>query len=173
MLTNNSTLFFKEVEMVMDGEIIILAYKLQTPENIGSIIRLAGNIGARKVIFLNPGQTYKDFKIKRIAGRAHEIIDWQIVNSEDPHDFIPTDFELVALETYTKATNLHSTALPRKMALLVGSENSGIPIELLEKCSQVVYIGLNGPVQSMNVSQATSVAVFEWVRQYQSTKKRV
>lgn len=168
MLTNNSTEFFKKKEQSFNGNLIIIAYKLQTPENIGSIIRLAGNVGCENVIFLNPNKCYKDFKIRRVGGRASEIIKWQIADSDDPFEFIPTDFQTVALETFTTATNIYQTQLPQKMALLVGSENTGIPIDILQKCQKVVYIPLNGPVQSMNVAQATAVATFEWVRQIQT-----
>ena len=166
-ITNNSTKFFNNLEpnSQVEGDLIIIAYKLQTPENIGSIIRLGANIGCSKLIFLNPNKTYKEYKIKRVGGRAADIIDWQIVDSEDPFEFLPHGYELVALETYTNATNIYQTQLPPKMALLVGAEDDGVPIALLERCSKVVYIPLNGPVQSMNVAQATGVAMFEWARQ--------
>lgn len=169
MLSNNSTEFFRNIDSKspVDCDLIIIAYKLQTPENIGSIIRLAGNVGCSKVVFLNPSKSFKEFKIKRVGGRAADIIDWEIVDNENPLVFIPMGYELVALETFTSATNIYTTELPQKMVLLVGSENDGVPIDILEKCSKVVYIPLAGPVQSMNVAQATGVAVFEWVRQIQ------
>ncbi|MBP8850424.1 MAG: TrmH family RNA methyltransferase [Breznakibacter sp.] len=170
MLTTNSTAFFKQIECTKsNGDLIIIAYKLQTPENIGSIIRLAGNINCSKVIFLNPGKLYKEHKIKRVGGRSTEMIDWQIVDSENPFDFVPTDYQTFALETFTNATNIYKTNLPSKMVLLVGSENDGLPISILEQCQGVVYIPLSGKVQSMNVSQATAVAAFEWVRQMQES----
>lgn len=80
------------------------------------------------------------------------MIDWQIVDSENPFDFVPTDYQTFALETFTNATNIYKTNLPSKMVLLVGSENDGLPISILEQCQGVVYIPLSGKVQSMNVS---------------------
>ena len=165
METTNSTLFFKERKTELSGSLIIIAYKLQTPENIGALIRLAGNVGASKVVFLNPEKQFKDFKIKRIAGRAIDIISWEIANSENPFDFIPSDYKTVALETFSNSTDIYKTSLPKNMALIVGAENDGIPIDILKKCDHVVFIPLTGPVQSMNVTQAASVATFEWVRQ--------
>lgn len=147
---------------------IILCDSFKTPENIGSIIRLAANVGCSKVISIGGG-TYKSWRVKRTACMAIDYVDLVELETEDflanISDYIPSDYIMTAVETSPTATNIYKTSLPRKAVLVLGSEINGVCDSVLSLCPVQVYIPMTGPATSMNVATAASVAIFEWQRQ--------
>ena len=146
---------------------VIIADNLRTPENMGLVLRLAGNIGAEKTIFISPvAHEFRKYKIKRTASGAADSANWQIV--KDPGEAIrriPPGYRLIALETAEKAHNLFDHALPEKTAFVIGNEVNGISDELLRFADEIVYIFILGNISLLNVIYAFSVALFEWFRQ--------
>lgn len=165
----NSVDFFQAKPKVNLGDasnLVLAAYELRTPENVGALIRLAGNLGIPKVIFIQSETVFKAKKIARVAHSSLKLVDYSFIKPEDFSGQIPKEFELVAVETSDKATNIFTTNLPDKCVLLVGNERFGIAQDCLNKCSKTVYIPLLGKTLSMNVSHAASIAAFEWGKQH-------
>jgi tRNA G18 (ribose-2'-O)-methylase SpoU len=146
---------------------IIVADSLRTPENMGSVLRLAGNIGAGKTIFISEiAQTFKNYKINRTASGAGEKVEWTIIKEiSQLQDLIPDDYQIIAIETAEHAQNIFEFKFPEKVVLLLGNEVSGISEELMALAEKSVYIPIPGPVSSLNVTHALSIAAFEWLRQ--------
>lgn len=74
-------------------------------------------------------------------------------------------YTIVALEQATGARRL-PTQLPERMCLLVGNEGSGLPASVLANADLGVEIPQMGLVGSLNVVTATSIALYEWMRQH-------
>jgi len=166
----NSVDFFNAKPKTTLGDasnLILAAFELRTPENVGALIRLAGNLGISKVYFIsNENVLLNVNKIAKVAHSSRKHVDYIFCSSEEFFDLIPVDYEIVAVETSKKATNLFTTKLPEKCVLLLGNERYGISQEYLNRCSKAVYIPLLGKTLSMNVSHAATLAVFEWGRQH-------
>ncbi len=134
---------------------------------MGAVLRLAGNIGALKTIFISAdAHHFRKFKINRTASGAAEKIQWQTIDGPDElAGHIPSGYKLIALETSKTAKEIFHFNFPRKTAFLIGNEVTGIRDDLLKKANQVLYIPLPGLISSLNVTHALSVALFEWYRQ--------
>jgi tRNA G18 (ribose-2'-O)-methylase SpoU len=166
---SNAVDFFraKSFQTVSDeSELILAAYELRTPENVGSIIRLAGNLGVAEVIFIQEENNFKAKKIARVAHSSLKHVDFSFCKPSEFFSKIPADFEIVAVETAEKANNLYQTTLPGKCVLMVGNERYGIAQSFLDKASKTVFIPLKGKTLSLNVSHAAALAAFEWGRQH-------
>ena len=151
---------------------IIIADNLRTPENMGSVLRLAGNIGAQKTLFISDiTHQFKTYKIKKTASGAYDKINWKIINYNELQNEIPNDYQLIILETTQQAENIFSFKFPEKIALVIGNEMHGVRQELLNQIKQHLYIPIPGPVTSLNTTHALSVALFEWYRQMTVTNK--
>lgn len=146
---------------------IIVADGLRTPENVGALIRLAANVGSRKVILVNSDEM-RENKIRRTACMAWDYVELIRTTAAALPSLIPQDFEVVAIETSPEATSLYAVPLPRNVVLVVGSEVHGVSPEVLSLCRQHRFIPMTGPDTSMNVAQAAAVALFEWVRLFAS-----
>ena len=144
---------------------IVLADNLLTPDNMGSMIRLADNIGASEMIFLGSEPTNSIGRVRKCAASSKDNIKWYFTEETNLRELIHTNKKIVAIETATNATNIYETKLPADAAFIVGNESHGIREEILEQCDMVVYIPIPGPTRSLNVSHAASVALFEWYRQ--------
>jgi tRNA G18 (ribose-2'-O)-methylase SpoU len=165
MPQTHSKYFFNEhnqVQLQEGSDVIIIADNFSTPENVGSIVRLAANVCASKVIVVG-SEGCRQSKINKTAGAAigHIAIEWQ----ETGNLHLPKDYVPVALETVEGAVELYATNLPSKMALVLGNEKYGVSDKLLAYCQRAVYIPMPGAIKSMNVSHAASVCLFEWLRQ--------
>jgi tRNA G18 (ribose-2'-O)-methylase SpoU len=146
-------------------ESYVLGVNLRSPDNVGALIRLADNIGAKKAFFIGDEGDYRPRKIGRKASSAGKSMNWEITNLEEVKKQIPEDFTWLAIETAKGATNLYKTELPKKVVFIAGNESFGLDDEFLPNCDQLVYIPMPGHTVSMNVSQATAVTIFEWYRQ--------
>lgn len=168
-MNTNSVKFFNEQEVNQvpgTSKIILAAWEVKNPSNLGKIIRLGHNLDAEKILFINDEPTYRESKIKKTAGFSYEQARWEILSAEAFFTFMKSDEgQLVVLETCEGAKNIFQEKLPQKAILLAGSESHGLPSEIIKLASQKVYIPMPGGCKSMNISQALSVAGFEWYRQ--------
>jgi len=144
---------------------IIVAYQLKTPENIGNIIRLADNFGSKRVLFVSNDENSRNSKIKKTASSSYNSVDWNFCKESELEVIIPSDYKWIAIETSSDSKNIYKVSLPKKVALIVGNEISGINEGFLAKCSEIVHIPLYGNNTSMNVSHALAAALSEWQRQ--------
>jgi tRNA G18 (ribose-2'-O)-methylase SpoU len=168
-MNTNSVKFFNEQEVNQvpgESKIILAAWEVKNPSNLGKIIRLGHNLNAEKILFINDDPTYRESKIKKTAGFSFEQASWEILSTEAFFSFIKSnEGQLVVLETCEGAKNIYHEKLPQKMILLAGNESYGLPAEIISISKQKVYIPMPGGCKSMNISQALSVAGFEWYRQ--------
>ncbi len=145
---------------------IIVADGLRTPENVGALIRLAANVGCKTVVLVGSGEM-KESKIRKTACMAWDYVNLiRVDDAESLRTAIPEGYECLAVETTPDSRNIYSQPMPRRVALVVGSEVHGVSEGVLDLCPRRVFIPMTGPDTSMNVSQAAAVSLFEWVRQY-------
>lgn len=164
----NSVEFFNEKSFgVQEGEhsLILAAYELKTPDNAGSIIRLAGNLGVKEVYFIHENFEMRARKMTRVAHSSVGHVDFHIVTQQEFWNKIEEPYEVIALETTEKSQNLFQYTFPKKCVLMCGNERFGISNEILQKCKGSVFIPNPGQTRSMNVSHALTLGAFEWARQ--------
>uniref|UniRef100_UPI0032167E40 TrmH family RNA methyltransferase n=1 Tax=uncultured Draconibacterium sp. TaxID=1573823 RepID=UPI0032167E40 len=170
-MNTNSVQFFKSKsseKVPVDSEIIIAAWTLANPENIGKIIRLAHNVGAGEALFIRNKEVHREAKIKKTAGFSFDQMNWNFISESEFLEKIKSDYELAVLETCDGSTNIFTTQLPKKILLLAGSESHGIPENIIKLSKHKVYVPMPGGCKSLNISNALSVAAFEWYRQQTS-----
>ena len=145
---------------------IIIADNIRTPENMGLILRLAGNISASKTLFLrDETSNFKNYKIKRTSSGAADKVNWEIIKPTELTNHLPNGYKIVGLETSRNSSNIYSFKFPEKTAFLVGNEVTGISEEILSIAHYKVHIPVPGSIASLNVTHALSIGLFEWLRQ--------
>jgi tRNA G18 (ribose-2'-O)-methylase SpoU len=147
---------------------IIIAWDLRMPENMGLVLRLAGNIGALETIFVSDmADKFRNYKINRTSSGADKKTPWRVVPSDniDLHSLVPEGYSIYAIETSSDAISITSSKLPEKCAFMIGNETYGIPDKILKQSDKTVFIPIHGPISSLNVSHALSITLFEWLRQ--------
>lgn len=167
----NSWHFFKDKKepFPTSKKIILVAVELSYPENIGGLIRAAGNIGVDKVIFTGSEANFNRKKIRGTATSAgYQKVQWEFCKEKEWPSRIPPGFANVAVETVQMASNLYQATLPDKVVFVVGNESFGITEWSLQHCDESVFIPMPGVIKSLNVTQAATICMFEWWRQQQN-----
>ncbi|MGQ8338053.1 TrmH family RNA methyltransferase [Sunxiuqinia sp. A32] len=165
METNSVSFFQSEDYPDLPEKPLVAAWKTNNPGNIGSLMRIADNVGASQVFILDEENPKRESAIKKTAGLSYKNIEVIFCSFDEFIKNLAPEFQLVAIETSTGSKNIYQTKLPQKIAFLLGSEKFGLPVEILEKCSLSVHIPMTGKCKSMNISHALAVSLFEWQRQ--------
>jgi len=165
-METNSVVFFDSAGYPeLKNEPLIAGWKITNPENIGSMVRLAGNIGSNRVVIIDEPFTFRQSSIKHTAGHSFETVKLDFVSADDFFKNLPDGYQLVAIETSSRSQNIFTVSLPEKIIFLLGNERYGLPEEVLNYCRLTVHIPMTGTCKSMNVSHALAVSLFEWQRQ--------
>jgi tRNA G18 (ribose-2'-O)-methylase SpoU len=75
-------------------------------------------------------------------------------------------YRLVGLEQTSESQDIHGYQFPRRTALIVGNERTGLTPDLLALLDATVEIPVWGLPYSYNVATATSMALYEYCRQW-------
>lgn len=167
-MNTNSVDFFNSntIQPLSENKGLILAtWEIRNPGNVGQIIRLAHNVGAKRVLFINEKTNFRESKIIKTAGFSYKQMAWEFLSPTDFFALPANNFKLVILETCEGSKNIFTETLPDKIILLAGSESYGLPTEIIAKSNLQIHIPMAGGCKSMNISHALSVAAFEWYRQ--------
>ncbi len=160
----SNDLFAKKQIIVPEGPVVV-GVEVENEMNMGAMIRLACNFGSTRVLFAFkeiPG--LNTAKINRTAHSSQKSIDWTACNYDMLAE-LKKEMPLIAIETAKHATDITTTELPERCAILVGGESWGLPEEVLALCDKALYIPMPGSNKSMNVSHAMGVGLYEWFRQ--------
>jgi tRNA G18 (ribose-2'-O)-methylase SpoU len=134
-------------------------------QNIGSLFRISEAFGVENIIFLGKDIPLTPRKINKTSRSTHLYVPHQIIEetSELITYLLVNKFEIIALEITNNSKPLKEIIIPenKKIAVLIGSKINGVSDELLKISNQIVHINMFGKNSSMNVSQATSVILYE------------
>jgi len=143
--------------------LLIACSPLRSHANLSTIMRMAGCSGVLEVIATG------NAKIKSaIARDSVDSVKLTVKNSLPPvlKKLKKEGYSLVGLEQTTNSTMLSEYSFPKKCVIVVGSEREGLSQENLDLLDAVVEIPVWGMPYSYNVATATSLAIYEYCRQY-------
>lgn len=127
--------------------------------NIATVIRNSNAFSAGKVIIY--GRKRYD---KRGTVGTHKYTHVHSTESISELKQILRDYHVVGVDNVNRAVPVEtftwSTTKPT--ALIFGQEQIGIPEEILELCSDIVYIKQYGSVRSLNVGVASGIAMYDY-----------
>lgn len=152
--------------MEANGSFYVLCDKLQDPGNLGTIIRTAHAAGVQGII-LTKG-TVDIYNEKTIRSTMGSIFYIPIHYDDDNLSFVNSlkndGFNLVVTSLDTDK-DFFEEDLRGKVILTVGNEGNGVSEEVLALADTKVKIPMPGNAESLNVAIATSVIMYEKVRQ--------
>lgn len=146
----------------------LLLENIRSIHNVGAFFRTADGAGFDHIFLCGFTPTPEDPRMKKVALGAEEMISWsQHESTLDLCDDLRSQgFSLYALETGEDSKNLFQAQLSQKpFTLLFGHEVEGVSDSLLEKADQTFFLPMRGQKESLNVSVAGGVAMYEVMRQ--------
>lgn len=134
--------------------------------NFGGIARSAECAGAHGLIvpIKNAAPVNAD-AMKASAGALNNIPVCRVGSIRNTIKMLQASGIRIVAASEKADKTLYSADMTGPTAIVMGSEDEGISKEVLKLCDQTVAIPQNGNIQSLNVSAAAAVMLFEAVRQ--------
>lgn len=145
--------------------LVVVLDEVQDPHNLGAILRSARAFGVRGVVIPKHRAASVTAAVRKVAaGAASSIAVARVVNIarflEDAREAGYWAYGAVA-EGGERPTRVK---LDGRCVLVLGSEQKGIRANVAERCDVKVTLPIEG-VESLNVSVAAGVLIYEWARQ--------
>lgn len=148
--------------------VILVLNNVRSLHNVGAIFRTADAVDLKEIILAGITPSPPRFEIDKTALGAVESVNWQYLSDPKPYIFSlkSQGFKILALEQTKQAVSIYEKTLAFPLVLIVGHEREGVEKELLAICDEHLFIPMNGTVHSLNVSNASAVALYELRRKY-------
>lgn len=155
--------------LTADGNALLLALDhITDPHNLGACIRTAAAMGVTAVIVpRDRSATLTPTARKVAAGGAEKVKFIQVTNLARTLAHVKDEFNFRVVGTMLdeQALPLHQCDLTGGLVLVMGAEDVGLRPITQAQCDHKVYIPMSGDLQSLNVSVATGMALYEAHRQ--------
>ena len=143
--------------------IVLVCDGVQSPSNIGSLFRICDAFGVSEIIFCNSIINFNSPRLQKTARSTQKKVSYSESTSivTTIEQLKKNDFTIVALEITDTSVALEklSIQLNQKIALIIGNERQGVSKEVLQGNPLAVHIEMFGENSSMNVVQATAIAL--------------
>ncbi len=149
-------------------QLFLVLDRVQDTNNLGSLFRLAASAGASGVFLTKNQSAQVTPTVRRISMGGTELVPWCVVGNlaQLMERLKKSEFWVYGATASEDAVSVYSVDLPTKLALVMGSEEAGLRRLTAENCDMLINIPMGGELESLNVSQAASVLVFEVFRQW-------
>jgi 23S rRNA (guanosine2251-2'-O)-methyltransferase len=142
--------------------IVLVLDQLSDPHNVGAILRTAAAFGVTAVVVQDRHAPPQSGALAKAASGALDIIPYvEVVNiARALDDLARRGFWRIAL-TGDGESRLADAVPPGDVALVLGSEGAGIRRLVREHCEAAAFIPITPAMESLNVSNAAAIALYE------------
>jgi len=157
---------------VLEKESLLLLVldEVQDPHNIGACLRTADAVGVDAVVVSKNRSPALTPVIRNVASGAAETVPYIMVsNIARALEKIKENNVWVMGTSGDASHTIYDCKLNNRLALVMGSEGKGMRRLSREACDELVSIPMQGSVESLNISVATAVCLYE-IRRQQSGK---
>ena len=151
--------------LILDG--------VQDPHNLGACLRSANAAGVDAVIIPKDRSATLNSTVSKVAcGAAENTPLIQVSNlARTMRSLQETGVWIVGtVADADAAASLYQVDLTGSVALVMGGEASGLRLNTRKHCDHLVSLPMQGVVESLNVSVATGICLYEGLRQRQSVE---
>lgn len=150
----------------IDRPLLLILDGVTDPHNLGACLRTADAAGAHAVVIPKDRAASVDGVVRKVAAGAAEFVPVATVtNLARALDMLKQRGVWVVGTDGEAPETLYGADLDRPLALVLGAEGDGMRRLTRERCDFLVRIPMAGNVESLNVSVAAGVALFEARRQ--------
>jgi len=151
--------------------LILMLDSIQDPRNLGACLRSANAAGVDCVVINKDGSApINSVVYKTSAGAINQLKIFQVTNLVRAIKALQSKgLWVVGLDASLK-TSIYDINLIDPIVIVMGAEGKGLRQLIKKSCDYLVRIPMTGNVESLNVSVATGIALFESRRQRQSAE---
>jgi len=153
--------------------ISLCAVNFRVDDNLGYLVRSAACFGAERLYVI--GHVPTRSQIKASSGSLTDYVE--IIQFSRPSEFLThmqiAGVQVVAAELVEGSRSIldYNFNFNRRICVVVGNEQSGVPAEILAT-GDVVHIPMPGVGYCLNTAQAANIILFEATRQWQESSSQ-
>ena len=155
-------------EMSTENGCLLVVDNLEDPQNLGQIIRTAECANITGILLPEHQSVQMTDTVLQVSQGA--FVHLPIYRCGNLHQQLRTlkkeGFWIIGVENSVNAMSWHELDYKRKLVLVMGSEGKGIRPVIVKACDELITIPMQGQINSLNVSSATSAILFERLRQF-------
>jgi len=154
------------VETLSGTALLLVLDNVQDPHNLGACLRTADATGVQGVIITKDNATGITPTVCKVASGAAETVPvYQVTNLSRTLRWLKDQGIWIMGAAGAAAQTVYQADLTMPLAVVVGAEGKGIRRLTQEQCDFLVKLPMLGQVESLNLSVATGVLLYEAVRQ--------
>ena len=144
-------------------EIVVACAPMRSNVNVSSIARTGSACAIERLILTGNASL-----ISKIARDGQSKLDISTHRTLLPvlKRLKKDGYQLVGLEQTTNSESMYCYQFARRTALVIGNERTGLTSDILDVLDNVVEIPVYGLPHSFNAATATSIALYEYCRQF-------
>jgi len=149
--------------------ITVVMENVQDPHNISAVMRTCDAVGIQDIYILNTKiPRHKKFGAKSSSSAAKWLTVHQFTNVADCFSALRKNYDIIlATHLTSDAKSLYEIDFTQRVALIFGNEHSGVSDEVRLLVDGNFIIPQMGIIQSLNISVACAVSIYEAFRQKQ------
>jgi len=146
--------------------LFIFLDEVQDPHNLGAILRTADAVGVHAVVIPKHNSVGMNPTVRKVASGAADNVKLIVVSNlvRSIKEMQQAGMWMIGLAGETDQT-IYDHDLTGSIGIVMGTEGSGLRRLTREACDHLAAIPMVGVVESLNVSVATGVTVYEAFRQ--------
>lgn len=148
-----------------ENPLILVMESIEKPGNIGAMLRTCDAAKVDAVIIANPKTDLYNPNMVRSSVGCLFTNQIATASTEETIDFLQQNNINFYSATLQNSTSYHTQNFSKPTALVVGTEATGLTELWREKATQNIIIPMQGEIDSMNVSVAAAILLFEAKRQ--------
>jgi tRNA G18 (ribose-2'-O)-methylase SpoU len=155
--------------MKKKGENILILHNIRSVENVGAMFRTADAAGINKIYLTGYtpapldrfGRKRRD--LAKSALGAEEFVAWESQKGLPAllRSLRRDKFFIIGIEQDKSSVDYRKVKPKAKNAFIMGAEVGGIPENILKKCDVIAEIPMRGKKESLNVSVALGIVLFQ------------
>jgi TrmH RNA methyltransferase len=146
------------------GEAVLVLDRIGNAHNLGAIARTTAFFGVPRIVIPDdPTAARPTDAAHRVAEGGFEHLEvWQVKDlALFARDLAAAGYEVIGAATRGGRPEAANTAARKPLALLLGNEEHGLAPDVVAACTRLVTIPGSGKVESLNVSVAAAVLLWE------------
>ena len=155
----------ENIKFKSETPLILVAEGIEKPGNIGALLRTADAANVAAVFIANPKSDLYNANIIRSSVGCVFTNQIAVGSSEEIVAFLAEKKIQMYATTLQNSNEYHKENYTAATAIVVGTEATGLTTVFREEATQNINIPMQGQIDSMNVSVAAAIVLFEAKRQ--------
>lgn len=147
-------------------DLTLVMENIHDPHNVSAMLRSADAVGIHEVNLVYSTQKFPRIGSKSSSSANKWIQRRKFAGIQACYDTLRSEgYQILATRLDDSAKGLYEFDLTRPTAFVFGNEHAGVTDEAARRADATLYIPMMGMIQSLNVSVACAVTIYEALRQ--------